>query len=641
LYVPVSFRAKYLAILLFLAQAVAAQGQESLRAEVTPAANVHGWHDDSVTIEYRCDRISRCPGSFLIDKEGAEQYIVHDAVANNGTTVRATTVLNIDKTSPIISIAPLDYQVIDRPSLDLTIDVRDGLSGVAAVWCNARPARVTESTATCTVTLNDGINEIVVSALDRAGNSASASTRMLRRSGAISLGAMPQAMTLTIGEERRIQIFDNAGVTIRQATADTSDDRIVSIVGNEPMVVRGLEVGTATIRASWEGRTTRIAVAVAHGPLPWGTTIWAGAKVPGFTIDRIVYAEGSSGMMSLPLERSSEGHLLIRPIATEPLRQVGVYWPAVASDERIIDAMGTEDSGALLIVQRSTGSSAIVHAATASQGSPWRYESAGRLDGDFARAWDGTVYVVETPVDGYSRVLALDSQTGLVKFRVPFPRSISVDRSIGCVKGRDLARMRPARVGRPSVPDGIDAAIAFALEEDTRDRTGCSGATGATRRTVHVMRISADGTFRTLPVATLDAPLADGEPEVTLPLVVPDGHEGTLVPMRVVYGARVHSRIVRITEDAVTSYAIPAVGEYVLGEDWAYTTDGQTLVAFDPVKGTVQWTLRRLHLELKMSTAGGGLVIQTSEGMHKVSGQGTVSPPFLGNLKDALPWPGR
>lgn len=72
--------------------------------------------------------------------------------------------------------------------------------------------------------------------------------------------------------------------------------------------------------------------------------------------------------------------------------------------------------------------------------------------------------------------------------------------------------------------------------------------------------------------------------------------------MRVVYGARVQSRIVRIAEDAVTSYAIPAVGEYVLGEDWAYTTDGQTPVAFDPVKGTVQWTLRRPHLDLRIGT---------------------------------------
>src|SRR5262249_23194512 len=157
----------------------------------------------------------------------------------------------------------------------------------------------------------------------------------------------------------------------------------------------------------------------------------------------------------------------------------------------------------------------------------------------------------------YAFVTGLNSDTGARRFRVPIPHVL------------DHAPV----AGQVLVDEDDQAVVAFALAEDD----------GARRRIgIDLLRIDDAGMPRVAHVADLSEP---GEARVGPTIVRPYGYGGKyLVFMKIKYAdGRTANRVVRMAKDEREQYDLPAMGEYVLGEDSAYTADDRTLVAFDPV----------------------------------------------------------
>ena len=84
----------------------------------------------------------------------------------------------------------------------------------------------------------------------------------------------------------------------------------------------------------------------------------------------------------------------------------------------------------------------------------------------------------------------------------------------------------------------------------------------------------------------------------------------------------------RLAADNTRSeYSLPTAGDYVLGEDWAYTCDGRTLVAFDPQTGKVAWTRQpeKDRFELIYATGGGGVVVRQGELVLFLNSNGAIA----------------
>lgn len=132
---------------------------------VTPQANINGWHNTDVTIDYVCTqgtaKVVNCPSSQIISAEGKDQKFVAKVIDDYDLSAEAVTVLNIDKTPPVIQSSQSPKANIagwNNSDVTLSYSCEDALSGVVNCPVN-------------NVLSNEGDNqEINVSITDLAGN---------------------------------------------------------------------------------------------------------------------------------------------------------------------------------------------------------------------------------------------------------------------------------------------------------------------------------------------------------------------------------------------------------------------------------------------------------------------------------------
>jgi len=142
-----------------------------ITASVAPSANGAGWNNTDVSVTFTCTDtgagIATCSSPLLVSTEGAGQVVSGSAVDLSGNVSEASVTLNIDKTSPVITISGITdgatYTVDSVPAAGHT--VMDALSGVASEGDGFSCADPT-APGSCTYTVN---------ATDLAGNPASMS----------------------------------------------------------------------------------------------------------------------------------------------------------------------------------------------------------------------------------------------------------------------------------------------------------------------------------------------------------------------------------------------------------------------------------------------------------------------------------
>lgn len=612
----------------------------AMRAHIQPAPNAFGWNNSAVTVVFDCQAVAPCPPDATVNEEGSGLSVSRLSFSTEGRTIEAATSIHIDRTAPIVRIAaPARGAVTDDAVTKVNASATDELSGLAAATCNGRPAQLSGASVDCEIALGEGDNDVIVVVRDKAGNTASAATRIFRRSRQPVPYVVPSLLAMRVGQQYALQIIDRAGEPIGDATVVSTDGTIVEVLDHSIGLIAARRPGKAQIIVRSKGQSATTDITVVAGAFPFGMTVWKGGDnlLPEFTEGLTLQPERVPGGAALLwLEMSANGQSVIRATSADPPTVLWIEWPAIAADERVVERMLDHTGGALLILERRSGSgSAIVRVGRPAAGALWRYESQGRLDSDFAMGWDGTLYIVETPADGFPQVVGINSETGVAQRRVPIPRLVKLDPKPGCEPRRSRPVAQPPHAGPPTLPEGGAAAVLFVA-----DVTSCDGGPESGRRAVNVLRIWPDGTSVASSLVVLDGASARGNADTTLFRVVPDGRGGVLAPMRLRSGRDVVHRVVRIAGNQRSEYDLPAFGEYVLGEDWAYTTDGHTLVAFDPVTGRVAWTQRPgFAMKIQFAMAGGGVAIESEEGVRRVEGNGQFGKLLIprNGMKDLQP----
>jgi len=588
----------------------------AVRPIITPPPNSSGWNNTDVTVSFVCENAVTCPGPVTFDREGAAQQLTREVHDSAGHAATATVTINIDRTPARIQLET----ATDRNGLWFSVPaaVADDLSGIANARCNGRAATIDRGMVSCVLPARDGLNDIAITAVDQAGNVASASLQVPRRATSAAVEVVPSAATVPAGGGRRLQLLDSAGDQIAAERWSVTDPTIARVTAQG--VVIGLAPGQTSITAFASGQSASMVLTVkspAEFKAP-GTTIWQMNPYPGDVAGE--FARLSPVLFSLEHDASYQ-QTVARVVSTDA-DYLWTEFPATAPGERIRKWMGDYAGGVLTWVEGSAaGPSAIVRIGRAIDDAPtWRFESASPVTG----FWAGipyTLFVVEVLPNGYGQVTLFDSMTGAVKHRVVLPHTI-VTRDVG---NPASAVAIPAQAGPITFPDDKAAATPFVLTDYVDDGNGRRLA----RKLVNVLRVTDAGEAHIVPLTQFVETVVATLPEIELHYVVPDGHDALIALMRLQFkDGRSEGRVVRLAADNTRSeYSLPTAGDYVLGEDWAYTCDGRTLVAFDPQTGKVAWTRQpeKDRFELIYATGGGGVVVRQGDLVLFLNSAGAIA----------------
>ncbi len=236
------------------------------------------WTHAPFSVNFQCadqeSGIATCAEAVTITTEGANQIVSGTAVDKAGNQATASLTVSIDDTAPQLQLAAAPAGPVATPSYQLSGSVTDGASGVQSVTCNGVPAELAGASFTCSVPLPGGTTAISVTAIDVAGNEATALRQVTRDAQRPSIAIeTPAAAAIT-----------NAEAIVVAGTA-SDDDAIASIEVNGVAASIDGETFTATVPLG-EGTNALTAIATDRA----GNTASASSAaervvVPSITID--------------------------------------------------------------------------------------------------------------------------------------------------------------------------------------------------------------------------------------------------------------------------------------------------------------------------------------------------------------------
>lgn len=192
----------------------------TISPSLSPSPNAAGWNNSNVTVSFQCkdnlSGVASCPPAFSVTSEGVAAVTSQPATDVAGNSATASVLVKLDRTPPTITItSPATGGSVYASQTTVSGTVSDTLSGVATVSCNGAAAQLSGSTFTCVTTLSVGADSITATAVDAAGNSASASANV----------TLVPAPVVTITAPGNLSFTNLSPITVR-GTVDNSTDTV-------------------------------------------------------------------------------------------------------------------------------------------------------------------------------------------------------------------------------------------------------------------------------------------------------------------------------------------------------------------------------------------------------------------------------
>jgi len=481
-----------------------------------------------------------CPTPQVVSSEGTNQLVNGTVTDSSGSTATASVTRSIDETPPVLAISsPADGATISSATVTATGTLSDGLTGVASLTCNGTTVALSGSSFSCAISLNPGMNAIVVRATDTAGNIAT-STIHVNSSiypAPTSIKITPVNVSLAVGQTQQFTAIDNQGHPRPDATWKLPNrTTLATITSGSAPVLTAKAVGQVALTATVQGIPAQTTVNIVTSV---GSTNWA-IPSPGNVFTTVPTANGPSVISQDAANNlhaySSDGQQLWQQ---QPLGQVVI----------------PDASGGLLLSNPTYPGQDVSHGFNpgfvidldAQTGTPlWWNGVAARFD---ARP-DGKLVGIgsDTQQQGPESVFVLDGSTGQ-RFDIPIPaQSVDVSDQIvdnpQCEPFSTSSLVAAAELG-PITADTDGNAYFEYLVHNTKTTTvdppgtGCSlgqySQSMAGDYTLFLMTVLANGSTsnqelatRSFSRTTTGASSSSGGSFLVMGAVTPDGQGGVL-----------------------------------------------------------------------------------------------------------------
>jgi hypothetical protein len=400
-------------------------------ATLTPPPNAWGWNNTPVTVTFDCHDnvlVASCPAPVVVSEQGAGQIINAIAFDSVGLSTGASVTINLDSEPPtIVMTSPVSDITTTDTSLALSGNVEDLGSGTVKTICNGEPAELDDGILSCTVSLVPGRNTVIIAAVDQADNVASRGIRATRATAASGLSVAPTTLAMAVGDTWVLNVTTDTGMPVTSVTWVSSDPDVLAIAPENDGTITAESLGEVTVTATHEGLSGEATIRVMPSGVAIGESIWTVAPTPGRYVASLMRAnpvlDDDPDLFAVESDGTTHQVKAIRAADGATL------WIESVSDQPLPDAFGG------FIVRAEGGpmpnypeySASAIRRIGGGGVAPWEYVSPAFID-KVAAAPDGTVYLIEfVPVGGSygnrSRIVALDGQTGTVRFRYVLPPS--------------------------------------------------------------------------------------------------------------------------------------------------------------------------------------------------------------------------
>jgi Bacterial Ig-like domain (group 2)/Glucodextranase, domain B len=321
-----------------------------ISAAVYPSSYGTGWTHQNTTVTFTCTPgglpIASCTSPQTITTEGQNQVVTGTATDTAGTSVSTSVTLNIDKTPPTLTLtAPSDGMTFTSSQLSVSGTVTDNFTQYPPATCNGNTAVMSGNSFSCNIWLNVGVNTVVVTASDQAGNVSSVVLHEFLTGtwGApTSLQITPIGVNMPVGGTQQFTAVDDMGRLRSDATWTVDNTNLGTMTSGSPATLTALAAGTVTLTATVQGISAQtqvnILALVSFSP---GTVLWSAPSVPGYSPSQIVQAVPSSYGPSLySLAKSSDGKLTSVQALTSDGQQLWQTTVSTLIGNPVADAFG-------------------------------------------------------------------------------------------------------------------------------------------------------------------------------------------------------------------------------------------------------------------------------------------------------------
>lgn len=575
-----------------------------ISASVTPSPNSAGWNNSITTVTFDCTSggasIATCSPGQQITTSGVGEVVLGTVTDSAGDSASTSVSVNVELIPPSIIVeSPLDQSTVSSPSVTLTGRVVNSLSAVNSVACNGSSASLSSGPFSCNISLVPGVNLIVVTATDIAGNAAGMRihcTYSAPLSAPTSLQITPAGSNLLVGDTQQFTVVDQLGRPRTDVAWSVDNPSVATISADTSPILTGATAGTVTLTATVGSVQTQIQVnALSGATLPTGTVVWSASQPTGFTSQQIIQAVptpfNTPDLYALGSDNS--GDYIVRALVADGEQ----LWQTILSSSQysqIGSFMGDGQGGLLLTAYiNGTGYSAIDI-----DGQTGTVAFTTAIPNSFLNAVgpDGSIYASDvsdyTNYELSESLMKIDPNSG--QARVFYTAPLVQSNAVTAICNDNVPSLftvgteqYPAILTSPPI---VDPNGNLLLTVQTATTTwfdpvcvgdGGGSAQSATTTQNYLITVAPNGTS----TQTL-LPFSDS----TGTVIAPDGEGGALVSF--MNGTTPYL----VSSSNGTPYPTPlgAVSQsLVLGENGnAFVTDGNSVAAFDQLSGSLQWTVQ-------------------------------------------------